>query len=392
MSRSYSLLKRSFSRRQFLNALAASGTLALNPSLLFAQSTPRVITVAGTGVPGYEKEPRGGALANQSPINNPYGVVPGPAGGLYFCEVDTGRIRRIDVGRNRLSTVAGTGEPGYRPESRRPMETPFSAPHEIRWDNETNLYIVERDSHTVRRIAGRTGLVTTLAGNGEPGYAGDGRQAVLSQLNRPHSIAFDSRGNLLICDIGNQRLRRVDRETGEMSTLSGTGVAAATPDSGPLEGTALMGPRSIDTDRNGNAYLVLREGNAVYRLQLHANRLQRLAGTGEQGYSGDNEEALSARFNGPKGIAHSPTDNSLYVVDTENHVIRRIDLASGLITTVLGNGERGDGPDGDPLNCRLNRPHGVCVHNGVLYVGDSENHRIRAVTGLVNSPVNPDLA
>lgn len=392
MSRSYSSARQAFSRRQFLNTLAASSTLALGPQLLLAQSTARVITIAGTGVAGYEEEPSGGALANQSPINNPYGVVPGPDGALYFCEVDTGRIRRIDVGRNRLSTVAGTGEPGYQPESRRPLETPFAAPHEIRWDNESNLYIVERDNHTVRRIAGRTGLVTTLAGNGEPGYSGDGRQAVLAQLNRPHSIAFDARGNLLICDIGNQRLRRVDRATGEMSTLSGTGIAAATPESGPLTGTALMGPRSIDADRNGNAYLVLREGNAVYRLQLNANRLQLLAGTGQQGYSGDGEAALSARFSGPKGIAHSPADNSLYVVDTENHVIRRIDLSSGLISTVLGNGERGDGPDGDPLNCRLNRPHGVCVHNGVLYVGDSENHRIRAVTGLVNSPVNPDLA
>lgn len=392
MSRPSPTAQQLLSRRQFLGAVTASSILTLSPSLALAQTSARVITVAGTGVPGYETEPRGGAAANQSPINNPYGIVPGPDGALYFCEVDTGRIRRVDVGRNLLSTVAGTGEPGYRPESRRPMETPFSAPHEIRWDSESNLYIVERDNHTVRRIAGRTGLVTTMAGNGEPGFAGDGRQAVLSQLNRPHSIAFDSRGNLLICDIGNQRLRRVDRETGEMSTLSGTGVAAATPDNGPLTGTALMGPRSIDADRNGNAYLVLREGNAVYRLHLNSDRLQRLAGTGEQGYSGDGEDALSARFNGPKGIAHSPTDNSLYVVDTENHVIRRIDLSSGLISTVLGNGERGDGPDGDPLGCRLNRPHGVCVHNDVLYVGDSENHRIRAVTGLVNSPINPDLA
>ncbi len=380
------------SRRQFLNTLATSSGLALHPALLQAQTPAQVFTVAGMGVAGYDTEPRGGAVATESPINNPYGVVPGPDGALYFCEVDTGRIRRVDVGRNRLSTVAGTGEAGFRPESRLPMETPFAAPHEIRWDEQTNLYIVERDNHTVRRIAGRTGLVTTLAGNGEPGYTGDGRQAVLSQLNRPHSIAFDSRGNLLICDIGNQRLRRVDRETGEMSTLSGTGVAAETPDSGPLQGTALMGPRSIDADRNGNAWLVLREGNAVYQLRLNENRLQRIAGTGEQGYSGDGAAALAATFNGPKGIAHSATDNALYVVDTENHAIRRVDLGTGLISTVLGTGERGDGPDGDPLRCRLNRPHGVCVHNGVLYVGDSENHRIRAVTGLIGATVDPDRA
>ena len=378
-------------RRHFLRLGAALGA-GMAPEFTLGQARPQVFTVAGTGVAGYEPEPRGGAVATEASINNPYGVVFGPDGALYFCEVDSGRIRRVDVGRNRLSTIAGTGEPGYRPEARTPLQTPFSAPHEIRWDNEANLYIVERDNHAVRRIAGRTGLVTTLAGNGEPGFAGDGRPAVLSQLRQPHSIAFDSRGNLLICDIGNQRLRHVSRDTGIISTLSGTGTAGQTPDSGPITGTALNGPRSIDADRDGNAYLVLREGNAVYRLDLSGDRLQKVAGTGERGYDGDGAEANSARFNGPKGIAYSRQDNSLYVVDTENHVVRRVSLDDGRIVTVLGTGERGDGPDGDPLACRLNRPHGIYVQNGVIYVGDSENHRIRAVTGVADQRRNPNQA
>jgi len=380
-------------RRRFVGlGLGAALGAGLHPGRLLGQARPQVFTVAGTGVAGYEAEGAGGAVATESPINNPYGVVFGPDGALYFCEVDTGFIRRVDIGRNRLSTIAGTGQPGYRPEARVPSETPFSAPHEIRWDNEANLYIVERDNHTVRRIAGRTGLVTTLAGNGEPGFAGDGRPAVLSQLRRPHSIAFDSRGNLLICDIGNQRLRLVSRETGLISTLSGTGEALPTPDSAALTGTPLMGPRSIDADRDGNAYLVLREGNAVYRLDLAANRLQKVAGTGDSGFSGDGAAALAARFNGPKGIAYSQQDNSVYVVDTENHAVRRVGLSDGRIDTVLGNGERGDGPDGDPLACRLNRPHGVCVQDGVVYVGDSENHRVRALTGIVGARRNPNQA
>jgi DNA-binding beta-propeller fold protein YncE len=247
---------------------------------------------------------------------------------------------------------------------------------------EGNLFVVERDNHTVRRIAGRTGLVTTLAGNGEAGFSGDGRPAVLSQLRQPHSIAFDSRNNLLICDIGNQRLRSVSRETGLISTLSGTGERLATPDQAPLAETPLLGPRSIDCDRDGNAYLVLREGNAVFQIDLAAGHLQRLAGTGERGYTGDGGPALHATFNGPKGIAYSRSDNSLYIVDTENHVIRRLSLSTGVLDTVLGSGERGDGPDGNPLACAMNRPHGVCVHRGVLYVSDSESHRLRAVTGL----------
>jgi sugar lactone lactonase YvrE len=368
-------------RRSFSKALVGAAAVSSFPSVVFGQSTV-VSTVAGIGEAGYEVEGRGGALALESPINNPYGVVPGPDGALYFCEVDTGRIRRLDLSNLRLSTIAGTGEPGFRPESRLPLETPFSAPHEIRWDLEGNLFVVERDNHTVRRIAGRTGLVTTLAGNGEAGFSGDGRPAVLSQLRQPHSIAFDSRNNLLICDIGNQRLRSVSRENGLISTLSGTGERLATPDQAPLAGTPLLGPRSIDCDRDGNAYLVLREGNAVFQIDLAAGHLQRLAGTGERGYTGDGGPALHATFNGPKGIAYSRSDNSLYIVDTENHVIRRLSLSTGMLDTVLGNGERGDGPDGNPLACAMNRPHGVCVHRGVLYVSDSESHRLRAVTGL----------
>jgi DNA-binding beta-propeller fold protein YncE len=171
--------------------------------------------------------------------------------------------------------------------------------------------------------------------------------------------------------------------TGTISTISGTGERVDTPDAGPLVGTPLRGPRSIDTDPEGNAYLVLREGNAVFRLDMRAGRLARLAGTGETGYGGDGGPALAATFNGPKGIAYSASDHSLYIVDTENHALRRMSLGTGIIDTVLGTGERGDGPDGDPLACRMARPHGVCVHGGVVYVTDSESHRIRALEGLL---------
>jgi sugar lactone lactonase YvrE len=364
-------------RRVFLRNFIGSTLVTAYPPLALAQSG-QVLTVAGTGVAGYEDESSNDLPATESPIDNPYGVVIGPDRALYFCEVDSGRIRRLDITRNRLSTIAGTGRKGYQPESRRPLETDFSAPHEIRWDRQNNLYVVERDAHSVRRIDGRSGMVTRLAGNGEAGFSGDGRPAVLSQLRQPHSIAFDSRDNLLICDIGNSRLRIVDRETGVISTLSGTGEREPTPDSGPMQGTPLLGPRSIDADADGNAFLVLREGNAVFQLNLRGNSLQRIAGTGEQGYSGDGAAAMDATFNGPKGIAFSSSNNSLYIVDTENHVVRRMSLSSGLIETVLGTGERGDGPDGDPLQCKLNRPHGVCVYRGIVFVSDSENHRIRA--------------
>jgi sugar lactone lactonase YvrE len=182
---------------------------------------------------------------------------------------------------------------------------------------------------------------------------------------------------LLICDIGNNRIRRLDLKTGIIETFAGTGERKPTADGAALSGTPLNGPRTVAVDRKGSIYLALREGNAIYRIDPVSRRIFHVAGNGEQGYSGDGGPALAARFAGPKGLAYA-ADESLYVADTENHVIRRIDLKTGMITTVLGTGTRGDGPEPGSLNCKLSRPHGVFVdRKGILYVGDSEAHRIR---------------
>ena len=373
--------RRRFLKTTLLGSMVAARVDDAGPAWRVFQ--PRVRTVAGTGVAGYEPEGTAGLPATATPVNNPYGVVPGPDGALYFCEVDTGRTRRLAIGTGRLTTIAGSGVKAYAGDGGPALEASFSAPHEIRFDAAGHLFVVERDAHVVRRIDAGTGVVSTVAGTGVPGFSGDGGPATAAELSRPHSIALDSTGGLLVCDIGNHRVRRIDLASGIMSTLSGTGEPEATPDEAPLEGTPLRGPRSLDTDPEGNAYLVLREGNAVFRMDLEGGRLERIAGTGETGYGGDGGPALEATFNGPKGIAYSVPDRSLYIVDTENHVIRRMHLPTGRIETVLGTGERGDGPDGDPLRCRTARPHGVCVHAGVVYVTDSESHRIRAIDGLV---------
>jgi streptogramin lyase len=138
---------------------------------------------------------------------------------------------------------------------------------------------------------------------------------------------------------------------------------------------------------NGDLYLALREGNAIYRIEAKTQTLHRIAGTGEAGYTGDGGPALEASFGGsatgqgarvagPKGLAYGPNGN-LYIADTESHAIRRINLKSGIISTVLGTGMQGDGPETDPLSCKLTRPHAVLFVRSLLYVADSEAHRIR---------------
>jgi sugar lactone lactonase YvrE len=217
----------------------------------------------------------------------------------------------------------------------------------------------------------------TLVGTGAPGFGGDGGPSDKAQLNQPHSIVLDRKGDLFICDIRNNRIRKRDARTGILTTFAGSGEAADTPEEAPLT-APLNGPRSIDIGPDGTMYLILREGNKVYALDPNAGRLRHIAGTGAKGYAGDGGPARTASWNGPKGIAYAP-DGSLYISDTENHVIRRVSLKDGSVTTVAGTGMRGDGPDGDPHRCALARPHGVHVSGGLLYIGDSENHRIRAL-------------
>lgn len=367
-------------RRHFLSTATVAWTGLSRVSLSGAQPVPSrtVRTLAGTGKAGYTPEVM---AATETPVSNPYGVVIGPDRSLYFCEVDTGLVRRMDLERPTITTIAGTGEKGYSGDGGPATQARLSAPHELRFDRDGHLFVVERDSHVVRRIDRSSGLISTVAGTGTAGFSGDGGPAMQAQLRQPHSIAFDQDGHLLVCDIGNSRIRRVDLRRGTIATFAGTGERGTTPPDASemaLDGTPLNGPRSIDVAPDGMIYLVLREGNAVFRLDAARRRMARVAGTGSTGYTGDGGPALAATFNGPKGIACA-ADGSLTIVDTENHVIRRVDLASGTITTLIGSGERGDGPDGDPLRCRMARPHGVCHDGPRLIVSDSENHRIRAL-------------
>ncbi|MGH9672435.1 MAG: hypothetical protein ACRD44_04590 [Bryobacteraceae bacterium] len=341
-----------------------------------AAAQHKVATVAGTGIAGYSGD---GGPAAQAQVANPYGLVTGPDGALYVCEIDNHVIRRIDLKGGRISTVAGNGRPGYSGDGGPALQASLNQPYEIRFDRAGNMFFVEMQNHIVRRVDRKTKIITTVAGSGAPGFGGDGGPAVKAQLRQPHSIALDQRGRLLICDIGNHRVRRVDLRTGRIETWLGTGERKPTPDGALVAGTPFNGPRAIDLDPQGNVYLALREGNAVYMINPKSGRVHHIAGTGEKGNTGDGGPANLARLNGPKGIAYAP-DGSIYLADTENHTIRRIDLRKGVITTVLGTGNRGDGPDGDPLRCRTARPHGVFVdRKGSVYVGDSEAHRVRVL-------------
>lgn len=281
-------------------------------------------------------------------------------------------------------TVAGTGQDGYSGDGGPATKARVGGPFGVAIGPDGALYVCEITSHIVRRVDVRTGTISTIAGTGEEGFSGDGGPATQARLKVPHSIALDDAGNLYICDIGNHRIRRVDLRAGTISTFAGTGERKPTPDGASVAGTPLNGPRTLDFDPRSNSLLLaLREGNAVYRIDLASSTLQHLAGTGKQGYTGDGGDARKAQLAGPKGIAVGPRGD-VYLADTESHTIRVIRRDTGIIETLVGDGTQGDGPDGEPRRCRLNRPHGVFVNaDGSVYIGDSSNHRVRKLTAPV---------
>jgi streptogramin lyase len=275
--------------------------------------------------------------------------------------------------------MAGTGAKGYSGDGGSALKATFNLPHEIRFDKEGNYYIADMTNHAIRRVDAKTGVITTFAGSGKPGYSGDGGPADKAELKQPHSIQFGADGNLYICDIGNNVIRRVDMQTKKIETFAGTGKPGATPDGAPIKGTPLKGPRSLDVDKDGNLWLVTREGNQVFKLDMKTQTIHHIAGSGKNGFAGNGGPAKLADLKGPKGVAIDAEGNA-WLADTESHTVRMINAKTGNLELIAGTGEKGDGPDGDPLKCKMARLHGIFVDaDGSVFIGDSETHRVRVL-------------
>lgn len=349
-------------------------------TILLAQgaSAETIRTIAGAGqlADGGSDGP-----ALETNIGNPFGVEVGPDGALYITEVSNHRVRRLDLKSGQLTTVAGNGRKGYAGDGGPATEAMLNEPYEVRFDQQGNMFFVEMQNHLVRKVD-RQGRISTVAGVGKPGYGGDGGPALAAQFRNPHSIALDGRGGLYVADIGNHRIRRIDLAQGTIESVAGNGEKQLPEESQPIKDRPIFGPRALFISGR-TLWIALREGNSVWKVNLDDGLARHVAGTGKKGFTGDGGSGLLATLNGPKGIALDAQAKGVYIADTENQVIRRIDVATGLITTIAGSGPtaRGYGGDNGPaLAAKLNRPHGICVGpDGAVYIGDSENHRVRRV-------------
>ena len=341
-------------------------------------------TVAGSGA-GENNGDEGPALKTN--INQTFGVEVGPDGAIYITEVGHHRVRRLDAKSGMLSTVAGTGEKGYSGDGGKATAAAMNEPYEVRFDKGGNMYVVEMQNHIVRRMDAKTNKITTIAGTGKAGYGGDGGPATGAQFHRPHSIALSAdadsdSGYLYIADIGNHRIRRVNLKTGIVESIAGDGNKKLPIAGEAASGNPVVGPRALFVDGD-TLWVALREGHSIWKIDLNDGTWQHVAGTGKKGFTGDGGPAKAATFNGPKGIAVGPAGH-VYVVDTENQAIRKINTKTNTISTIAGYGPsaRGFGGDGaDATKAKLDRPHGNCVDaQGNVYIGDTNNHRVRVIS------------
>jgi streptogramin lyase len=309
-------------------------------------------------------------------LNEPFAVDFDRAGRTYIAQMGGHRVSVLEP-NGAVSVLAGTGEAGLSGDGGPAAKAQLNSPHHLLIGPDGHLYVADTFNNVVRRIDLKSGIITRVAGKGGPkAYSGDGGPAVDAQFGGIFAIAFHDRA-LYICDLDSRRIRVVDPKTGIVTTVAGNGEKGVPKDGEDARTQPLVDPRAVAVDSTGLIYILERSGHAL-RVVDRAGKIRTVAGTGEAGFSGDGGPARSAQMRGPKHISIDD-DDSVLIADTENHVIRRYAPKDGTITRVVGTGTMGAaGIDGPALQCELNRPHGAQVHPGThaLFISDSENHRV----------------
>lgn len=334
----------------------------------FCQAPAYIITTfAGDNTAGYTAD---AVAANTSELNNPFGIALDSKGNLYIGDQDNFRVRQVTGGT--ISTVAGDGTPGYTGDAAAATSAELGRVSGLAMDSSGNLYIADPDNYVIRKVSG--GTITTFAGSNALGAGGTGDHglATSAQLSEPTGLALDAAGNLYIADTGNSRIRMVAASNSYITTLS-TGSAV------------LSSPKGVAVDAAGRVYIADTNNCRVLKVTPSGSITIPTTVTGSDsgacGYSGDGGPAASALLDHPSGVALDAAGN-LYIADTFNQRIRRVSAATGTITTLAGNrfsGYTGDG--GSSASAELSFPLAVLVDpHGNIYVSDTQNSVIRLMT------------
>ncbi len=341
-----------------------------------------ITTVAGNGEFDYNGD---GGPATQAALNGPTNVVVDSAGNLYIADDSNFRLRKVDTS-GIITTVAGNGNPYSGPDGGPPAQSvEIGLVEGLATPADGNVYFTDVSVSTIRKVT-PSGVVTTVAGNGTDGFSGDGGPATSAQLSTARDVAFNRAGNLYIADTDNNRIRKVDK-SGIITTVAGNGIAGFSGDGGLATLAQLNFPRAVEFDSRGNLYIG-DDLNSVVRKVTPKGIITTVAGIGGvPGNSGDGGQATSALLSSPIGLVFDATGN-LYIADYNNSNVRKVDVF-GVITTVAGTGVYGFSGDGGPaIEAELSRPIGLEADSrGNLYIADIENNRVRKVNaaGIIST-------
>jgi trimeric autotransporter adhesin len=331
--------------------------------------------VAGNGIQGYSGD---GGPATSASLNMPAHVAVDVSGNIYIAE-NRNRIRMVTKSTGIITTVAGDGTYIYSGDGGPAIYAGLRFTGGIAVDASGNIYIADLGAHRVRMVTKSTGIITTVAGDGTRGYSGDGGPATSAILDSPNSVAFDASENMYI--LVENRIRIVTKSTGIITTVAGDGTNGYAGDGGLATSAGLTGPFGIAVDASGNIYIADSLSDRIRMVTKSTGIITTVAGNGIRGYAGDGGPATSAGLYYPNCIAVDASGN-IYFQDGSTNRVRKVTKSSGIITTVAGNGIQGYSGDGGPAtSASFDAPYGLAVDaSGTIYIPDIINHRVRIVS------------
>lgn len=345
-----------------------------------------IINFAGHSDGAADKDGDNG-LAINAGLDKPRGISKNSAGDVYIADSNNSVIRYVDSISRKIYKVAGKYKKAdYNCNDCNPASAWLNKSEGVYIDQAGNIFIADTDNQLVRKVIAGGNIINIAGTPKQAGPGADGDLATSTKLDRPRDVILDQAGNIYIADTDNCKIKKVNVADGRIYTFAGTGTCGFGGEGGLATNADLRKPRGLAFDTTGNnLYIADTDNNRIRRIDMATNKIYTIAGTGAGGYDQDGIQAVAAKLNKPRGVAINQF-GTLYIADTDNNRIRKVDSSTGIITTHAGTGAAGNSGDGYvSTEAQLNKPNRVIAYDDVdghLIISDTDNNRLREITDV----------